>query len=301
MISLNRVYNSRRTGSAMVELVIGMFPLVLMFGLLLWISQFAWQLPGHQCSVRNKVWSQRYNGPQSGIRVFDFQDKSALEELNKTRVIGIGPAFDLFPDISAFNWVLTSSWDHRILKLDRPPHWTLAKELSLKAIPERAGGLIAAIPPRIGSFTDLVRDEALDFAGSLESARELVEELEQFLPGVRAKNNERELESQLERERARREFEESREPLVAEASLARQKLVEHDQLIQQRVEELEAEQSKLANADEAEKEKIQERIDAIEDEVLPRLREDRIELVAAVEKADQQLRDFDSLEPPPID
>jgi predicted secreted Zn-dependent protease len=285
----------------MIELVLGMLPLVLMFGLLLWISQFAWQLPSHQCSVRNKVWSERYDELKPDIRAFDFQDMSGLDELSKTRVTGIGPAFELFPDISAYNWVLTSSWDHRILKLDRPPHWTLAKELSFKAVPERTRGIMAAIPPRLSSFTDAIREKALNFAGALESARELVEQLEQFLPGVRAQNDARESESQRERERARREFEDSREPLVAEASLARQKLVDHDRLIQQRVEELEAEQSKLADADDAESEKIQERIDQLKDVVIPRLREERIGLVDDIEKAEQQLKDFDSLEPPPID
>jgi hypothetical protein len=81
----------------------------------------------------------------------------------------------------------------------------------------------------------------------------------------------------------------------------RQKLVDHDRLIQQRVEELEAEQSKLADADDAESEKIQERIDQLKDVVIPRLREERIGLVDDIEKAEQQLKDFDSLEPPPID
>ncbi len=147
-LRIRQSFRRKARASALVELVFGFVCLIPMIGLLLWISIASIRHSEVTVTTRNEVWLQRFQNKNGYSEPFQFKSEGALQREQSRRVTELGPPFDQFPEVSARSDLNTGSWDWRQIKLDRPPHWKLAKQLALQSQPQKIRNGTGDLPPQ---------------------------------------------------------------------------------------------------------------------------------------------------------
>ena len=289
-----------RSGNAMVEVVVGMFALTMMFGLLLWICQFGVQLAELNLETRSSTWSERYTASgQNSSKPFEFEHVRGLSKSNSNPVEGLGPALDKMPNVRAFNFVLSSAWDHRQIDLNQPPNWKIAKELGMKSQSQKIKGVLSALPPKLSNINGQISREAAKSGSELVSLEKLVERILPFVSQARGEID-RELEkAKKEQERLRQKFQETVDSIRTNMRNVQKLVTEHQTDIATMERQIvQLEKRLVKESDEDKRKLIEQELEQLKEEALPELNRKLEDARERFDELDDAIKKLNQNKPP---